>query len=674
MILHLHPVRLTAVLLAIASIAVPTSLSAIDCNQSSSVESFQKPGQIGAQVYFQTLHALAATDGSIGSSNDRDEVYIRVVGRTRRGEFDNRLPLTNHPDDYYEFWDGTQANAGHPDTWTNQDQFLPYFPEIWQGLLDPGEKAELLVVVMEQDNENAGEAKKILTGIFGACADGAGASKNPYAQLVAGICKGAGGLSNLIPDNDAHDLIGAFMTIVENNAGELQTTYLAADGKAFGSDVKAATQMITAGGDPFLSVLENQLAGNAVRFETSREGQRGRYELTVVARPLCPADVSAFRHRLAGDDVERGNCDDGQPLDVRLSDGRRLSMRPGDAVYALGDGDRDIQYWCNGSWEHETDLFAQVYPRFAIQRTDDQVNFYPYTLEPYIRPGGIGTGSFALTVGAPMQTPSLSRAAGRLKATWAPGDVIQAQMQTVPMQIVTPSGERCERYADQAVALAQRARAMGCGLSGPRWSEDRSLHQSWCVRQQAATIDGEARAREDELGRCERRLKGSEATAAAPAPLQMAEGELTVAGAEGKDCDLYAITAVAQERQNRERGCRFVGPGWNPDVRSHHTWCERQPADVLAAETKTRSVDLERCLAGRETAVGSDDHCTTYAATGVLQAQLNERQGCGYSGPRWSTDFLLHYHWCEGQPPAAPDGENAERQRLLAQCGVPVVR
>lgn len=255
-----------------------------------------------------------------------------------------------------------------------------------------------------------------------------------------------------------------------------------------------------------------------------------------------------------------------------------------------------------------------------------------------------------------------------------PSSLLRAEMQSGPMQVVTPRGERCERYADEAVALVQRARGLGCGFSGPRWSEDRLLHHDWCLRQQAAAIDGEARAREDELGRCERRLQGAQATAEAPERLEMMEGQLTIAGSGAKDCELYAITAVAQERQNRERGCRFVGPEWNPDARSHRTWCERQSSDVLAAETKTRGIDLERCLAGRETAVGTNDRCTTYAAVAVLQDQLNQRQGCGHAGARWSSDFLLHYHWCDGQPPAIPDGETAERRRLLTQCGVPVVQ
>jgi|GEM_PF-1905559 len=158
------------------------------------------------------------------------------------------------------------------------------------------------------------------------------------------------------------------------------------------------------------------------------------------------------------------------------------------------------------------------------------------------------------------------------------------------------------------------------------------------------------------------------------AEMQMQSGTMQIVQPLADRCELYAITAVAQERQNRERGCHFVGPAWNPDARSHRTWCERQSADVLAAETKTRGVDLERCLAGRETAVGRNEHCTIYAATAVLQAQLNQRQGCGHAGPRWNTDFLLHYHWCEGQPPAIPDGETTERRRLLTECGVPVGR
>jgi hypothetical protein len=275
----------------------------------------------------------------------------------------------------------------------------------------------------------------------------------------------------------------------------------------------------------------------------------------------------------------------------------------------------------------------------------------------------------------PIPPPSISRAemqTGTMEIV--PPPVSQAEMQTGTMQVVQPLGERCERYAEQAVALAHRARELGCGFSGPRWSEDHSLHRAWCLRQQAAAIDREAGGREEDLVRCKRRIESAPATAEPPERLQMMQGQLTIAGSGAKDCELYAITAVAQERQNRERGCRFVGPAWNPDARSHRTWCARQSPDVLAAETKTRGVDLERCLGGRETAVGRNEHCTTYAATAVLQAQLNQRQGCGHAGPRWNTDFLLHYHWCEGQPPAVPDAETAERRRLLTQCGVPVGR
>lgn len=171
----------------------------------------------------------------------------------------------------------------------------------------------------------------------------------------------------------------------------------------------------------------------------------------------------------------------------------------------------------------------------------------------------------------------------------------------------------------------------------------------------------------------DRRLQDPPARAEAPERLETMEGQLTIAGSGTTDCELYAITAVAQERQNREGGCRFVGPAWNPDARSHRTWCERQSPDVLAAETRTRGIDLERCLAGRETAVGRNERCTTYSATAVLQAELNERRRCGHAGARWSTDFLFHYHWCERQSPAIPDAETAERRRLLTGCGVPLV-
>ncbi|MGD2114982.1 MAG: hypothetical protein PVG07_08015, partial [Acidobacteriota bacterium] len=170
--------------------------------------------------------------------------------------------------------------------------------------------------------------------------------------------------------------------------------------------------------------------------------------------------------------------------------------------------------------------------------------------------------------------PRAQMQSGTMEIVPPPGS--PAEVPSGSMEVMPPRAAHCERYAEKALALVQRARGLGCGFSGPRWSEDHSLHRDWCLRQQAATIDREARAREDELVGCKRRLEDAQPMAEAPERIDMMEGHLVIAGSGGTDCELYAITAVAQERQNRERGCRFVGPGWNPDARSHRTWCERQ--------------------------------------------------------------------------------------------------
>lgn len=157
--------------------------------------------------------------------------------------------------------------------------------------------------------------------------------------------------------------------------------------------------------------------------------------------------------------------------------------------------------------------------------------------------------------------------------------------------------------------------------------------------------------------------------AAAPGGLQPIDGTDAIASAGIPACEEYTLTALAQARQSRERGCGFAGPRWDSDDAAHRAWCGGQPTAVLESETRARTGDLERCLAGRETAVGADARCTLYAATATHQASLNRTWACGGTGPRWSDDYLLHYRWCTAQRGDEPDREARAREQLLAQCG-----
>jgi hypothetical protein len=67
-------------------------------------------------------------------------------------------------------------------------------------------------------------------------------------------------------------------------------------------------------------------------------------------------------------------------------------------------------------------------------------------------------------------------------------------------------------------------------------------------------------------------------------------------------------------------------------------------------------------------AQGRDERCREYARDAVEQAERNERNRCGYSGPRWSNDRTGHFAWCMLFPRQAED-ENRARADDLRKCG-----
>jgi hypothetical protein len=65
-------------------------------------------------------------------------------------------------------------------------------------------------------------------------------------------------------------------------------------------------------------------------------------------------------------------------------------------------------------------------------------------------------------------------------------------------------------------------------------------------------------------------------------------------------------------------------------------------------------------------AQGRDD-CDGYAREAVEQAHRNERQNCGFDGPRWSDNRQGHFAWCLISPRQARE-ENEARREQLQQC------
>ena len=319
---------------------------------------------------------------------DRDEAFIEVFGQdlTTFG-INHRLPdVHGTKDDYYGMRAGNVKSSGAPESWINQQGHVVQNPILWRGELAEGERAGFLVLVREQDNELAGTTAAILKLVFGACQVVAGpaaeVSKDPNVKAVAEGCKHAEDLTDNLPKNDKNELIGAFYVTVENADGRLQTTYLAANSELVDGDT-AVTRIMGHGDDTFgITALEGAVTDDQVFFAMTDNESAGQYATVVSATTIERQDVYGYP-KLNGKDVERGNCDNGKEVRLRLSDDTLVPMERGDVQIFSGDEIAGVNYFCRGSFEREGYLFDRRYDHFLVQRTRDKLNFYPFYIEPF---------------------------------------------------------------------------------------------------------------------------------------------------------------------------------------------------------------------------------------------------------------------------------------------------
>ena len=82
-------------------------------------------------------------------------------------------------------------------------------------------------------------------------------------------------------------------------------------------------------------------------------------------------------------------------------------------------------------------------------------------------------------------------------------------------------------------------------------------------------------------------------------------------------------------------------------------------------------LELDRIIDWREARPWIDhsrsksDMCREYANTAVRQNQENLKRRCGFTGPRWSSDFQGHFQWCLQVPEKMANTETRARNRAL---------
>lgn len=207
--------------------------------------------------------------------------------------------------------------------------------------------------------------------------------------------------------------------------------------------------------------------------------------------------------------------------------------------------------------------------------------------------------------------------------------------------------EACRDYAEEAVSQIADARRRNCGFSGARWQGGYNVHYNWCMSARRGEREAESRARTDELRRC--RSGDSE-------------------GDRAEACGDYSRQSMAQIREARRLGCGFTGARWQPSTTAHYEWCMTVRRADREAELRTRERSLDRCRADAGGGGEDDAGCVDFANRAVRQSQRNRALRCGFEGQRWRPDFDTHYSWCQSAPQRARVREDARRDELLNLC------
>jgi hypothetical protein len=214
--------------------------------------------------------------------------------------------------------------------------------------------------------------------------------------------------------------------------------------------------------------------------------------------------------------------------------------------------------------------------------------------------------------------------------------------------------DRCNRYADEAVASNRENISQSCGLSGARWSSNRTVHFQWCMNNAESASRSEANGRRTELQAC--------------------RDDNTNGGGDADQvrCRNYADEAVALNRENNNLDCGFTGPRWNASRSGHYQWCLDNSESAARAEAKGRRNQMQSCR--DENAGGGDSggdqagNCREFVDRSLLQARKSVQLGCGFVGPRWSTDRQIHRQFCATKPESSQRSEIVKRDQLLRTC------
>lgn len=76
---------------------------------------------------------------------------------------------------------------------------------------------------------------------------------------------------------------------------------------------------------------------------------------------------------------------------------------------------------------------------------------------------------------------------------------------------------------------------------------------------------------------------------------------------------------------------------------------------------------LMKCK-GVQFPAGADKWCNFYSIIATSQNSVNISTQCGFSGPKWNSDYEYHYSWCVKVPKDNSIAGMNQRQDSLMKC------
>lgn len=119
--------------------------------------------------------------------------------------------------------------------------------------------------------------------------------------------------------------------------------------------------------------------------------------------------------------------------------------------------------------------------------------------------------------------------------------------------------------------------------------------------------------------------------------------------------------AAAQLMRQRIESCKKVGTAgsdYKGDKYGNPTIAPPPPVVPLPPIQPSNFPESQRAKA-----------CRAYATTALAQAQAQADGQCNQQGPRWSSNYDVHYNWCmQSGTPQEAQSENDERSKVLNVC------